>query len=271
VVESIVIPVGKTISEVEQLAEQSKVDLQRVEDVNSRSFSAEQARLEPNLFVVAGFSKIFQPHLFQIPRLGTVNLHGGRVPQYRGGSPLNWQIINGEDVIGISALRMDAGIDTGAVLAETTFPLEATDDIGTVHVKANRLFGELTIEAIDQLEKDPDSGRAQNDLDGYYWHQRNDNDGEICFRSMTAAQVERFVRGVTRPYPGAYSWSDKMRVRIFGCEISEFRLRGNPGRVCWISGRGPYVICSNGAIRVTDYVFPDAPLARLVHGDVLGV
>ena len=269
-VESVIVPAGKVPSNLSSLLKSSRIELQEVADVNSSAFVTQMAKRVPNIFIVAGYSTIFRSHLFSVPTLGTINLHGGRVPQYRGGSPLNWQIINGESSIGISILRMDAGIDDGPILAETTFALADRDDIAAVHAKANKLFGPLLLEALDKLEGDSDCGRAQAGNAGTYWHQRSDVDGEIAFETMTASQVERFVRALTRPYPGAYGYAGGHRVRIFRCELPAFDVRGNPGRVCWISGQGPLVICNGGAVRVTDYEFLEAPQMRLSHGLLLG-
>lgn len=89
--------------------------------------TVDQLRAEaPLLSIVAGFPIIFKKDMIGVPKYGTINCHAGPVPNYRGGSPLNWQIINGETQIWVSLLRMDEGLDTGPVIASTSFKLEAT-------------------------------------------------------------------------------------------------------------------------------------------------
>src|SRR3972149_12299967 len=86
-------------------------------------------RLNPELLILASFTQILKKRLLDLPQKGTINLHGGRLPQYRGASVLNWQIINGEPKIGISIIFVDEGIDTGDIISQATFPLKPKDTI----------------------------------------------------------------------------------------------------------------------------------------------
>ena len=102
-------------------------------------------KFEPELFIVAGFSEIFEEKLLDLPKFGTLNLHGGPLPKYRGGSPLNWQMINDEPDITISIIQMDKGIDTGDVLGEKTFSYSDEETIVDIHRKANKHFSLLAL------------------------------------------------------------------------------------------------------------------------------
>ena len=261
-VDSIIVPAGQRASVIKDFAGRVFAPV----DVRSAAFMSELVGLAPSLFVVAGFSTIFPASLLNLPAMGTINLHGGRLPAYRGGSPLNWQIINGESRIGISVIRMDTGIDTGPVLAETGFPLGASGTIADAHRKANELFPALTLQAIAALEADPHAGRAQDEASARYWHQRRDGDGRLRFDVMTASEIDRMVRALTRPYPGAFAVSGARKIRVFGCEIPAFPLHGVPGRVCWVQGRGPYVVCADRAILLTDYPADDGEPVKLRDG-----
>ena len=121
-------------------------------DVNTPEFMEKLTATRPHLGIIGGYSTIFKLPLIELPKMGTINLHGGRVPQYRGGSPLNWQIIQGENEIGISVLRVDGRIDAGPVLGLGTFPLGADEDIADAHVKANALFPKILVKAVDSLD-----------------------------------------------------------------------------------------------------------------------
>ena len=97
-------------------------------------------KIKPDLFIIGGYPQIFKKKIFQIPKLMTINLHGGPLPSYRGGSPLNWQIINMKKNIGISIIKVDQGIDTGPIIADARFPFRKHDDIATIHKTANKIF-----------------------------------------------------------------------------------------------------------------------------------
>jgi len=242
------------------------VDVVVADDVNDQSFIDILQSRRPQLFVIGGFPIIFKRPLLDVPVLGTINLHGGRLPEYRGGSPLNWQIIEGEPEIGISIVRTDEGIDNGDVLAETTFPLGINDDIQTVHAAANEEFPRLLVDVVEAMDRGDLVGRAQDETVARYWHQRNEEDGRIDWCKDGALRIHNLVRAITYPYPAAYCrWGDK-RVRIFRAELASMTICGVPGRVIWLQGRGPYVVCADRAILLTEYSVEEVAAALLPNG-----
>jgi methionyl-tRNA formyltransferase len=165
--------------------------------------------LAPLLSVVAGFPIIFTKAMIDVPRHGTINCHAGPVPNYRGGSPLNWQIINGEKILWVSLLKMDEGLDTGPVLASTGFRLEQHETIADAHQKANIAFAEIVAAHVWLLENSPET--IQETPQEFWagirapktWPQRNDDMGMIDL-DWPPERINNFVRALTRPYPGAW-------------------------------------------------------------------
>lgn len=249
-----------------EAARELAVKLEAVDDTNTPDFVAAYGARRPRLAVVAGFSTIFKPPLVAAPELGTINCHAGRLPQYRGGSPLNWQIINGEAMAGISVIRMDGGIDSGDVLAETSIPIAAEDDIATLHDKANARFPELVVEVVRRFERGNLSGRRQDPAAAVYWHQRNDDDGHIDFGRATARRVHDQVRALTSPYPGAFAYLGDRRMRILKTALDAPDMRGVPGRIVHIQGQGPFAICADRALRLVSWRFEDNGSPRLATG-----
>jgi methionyl-tRNA formyltransferase len=240
----------------------------KIFDVNSPESIDTLKLLKPTLFIIAGFSSIFGPDLLAVPPLGTLNLHAGKLPQYRGGSPLNWQLINGEKNAGISIIQADSGIDTGAILVEAKIPIGTKTNIADLHAHANELFPELLLQALCRLEKG-EVGRKQSEGNAQYWHQRNDDDGRVYLREMTANQVDLMIRALSRPYPGAWCLYKNKVLRLFSANVPDIFLRGVPGRVCFIRGIGPYIICFDRGILVNDYSIEGSNDQRLRHGDQL--
>ncbi len=241
-----------------------------VEDVNAPSFVDELRQSGARLSIVGGFSTIFRQPLIDLPEFGTINLHAGRLPFYRGGSPLNWQIINGEHEAGVSVVRMDGDIDSGDVLAEGRIPIDDSDTIGDVHTKAHDLFPDLVLEVIANFEQGNFGGRAQLADESCYWHQRNDDDGRISWTDLSARQVFDLVRAITRPYPGASTVFEGQKLRIFAVSESDRVVKGVPGRIVWILGEGPYVVCRDRAVLLTDYGLEDGSRPKLKTGMRLG-
>tara|TARA_B100000315_G_scaffold206803_1_gene201360 strand:- start:516 stop:1034 length:519 start_codon:yes stop_codon:yes gene_type:complete len=98
-----------------------------------------------DLGLVCGFPHIFKKHHLKLPNYGLINLHAGRLPKYRNGSPLNWQIINNEKYFGISVIKIDEGIDTGDIIFEKKFKLLNRYTIEDLHRIANNSFPKYTI------------------------------------------------------------------------------------------------------------------------------
>lgn len=243
-----------------------EVPLIGVHDVNADDFVAALAKRSPQLLLIAGFPQIFRAALLKTAKHGAINLHGGRLPQYRGGSPLNWQIINHEARAGVSIIRVDEGIDTGDVLAEGTVPIGADDTIADVHASVNALFPELVLEVIEGLDGGKLSTRVQDEEEAAYWHQRHDEDGRIIWPLMSAQKVHDLVRAVSRPYPGAFTLWDQRRVRIYGTSLPARVLRGVPGRVLFLQGEGPFVVGTDRALLLKEYEVEGEPSRRLPHG-----
>lgn len=237
-------------------------------DVNSLDALRQLSELSPSLFLIAGFSTIFKQPLLELPTLGTLNLHAGKLPQYRGGSPLNWQLINGEAEAGISVIKVDAGIDTGPVMAEAMIKIGPNTTIADLHEQANAIFPQLVLRALDGIESQY-PGRLQSEDHAQYWHQRNDADGRLCFADLTAHEVDRAIRALTHPYPGAWSIYRDSRVRIFSSQVPELVLKGAPGRICYIQRQGPYILCADKAILLTDYKIEPNGEQKLRHGEYL--
>lgn len=241
-----------------------------VSNVNSKEFVTGFEAMAPNLAIIAGFSDIFKTPLISAPKHGTINLHAGRLPQYRGGSPLNWQMINGESIAGCSVVRVDEGIDTGAILAEGTFPISERDSIGDLHDRANELFPDLTLQAIAGVEAG-EQGSPQDEANASYWHQRNDDDGLLHWGRLSATEACRLVRALSHPYPGAFTYLNGKKLRIFSATIPKIAIRGVPGRVIWLQGTGPHVVCRDRAILLRDCALDNAEAdVRVPHGVHLG-
>jgi methionyl-tRNA formyltransferase len=267
-VSAVVTPKNKSSALLQNILAEREIAHFPIADVNSvESIEVFRAK-KPSVFLIAGFSTIFRPPLLDVPRLGTLNLHAGRLPQYRGGSPLNWQLINGESEAGISVIQVDPGIDTGPVMSEATIRINANDTIADLHDRANALFPELVLKALERIENGA-PGRAQGEENARYWHQRNDADGKLFFRDMTADQMDRMIRALTAPYPGAWCLYQNRRVRVLSAKIPGITLKGSPGRICCIQGEGPYVVCADKGILLTEYVIEEGHGEKLRHGQYL--
>lgn len=223
--------------------------------------------LKSDLNIIAGYSTIFNEKILNAPRLGTINLHAGALPKYRGGSPLNWQIINGEKTFSCSIIYATLKIDSGEILAEKKIEINYLDNIKDIHKKANDGFSDLIIKVVKDLFEERTSPIKQDEKKAIYWHQRSEEDGNVFWSRMKAHEVYNFVRAITKPYPGAFSFYKKKLLRIWKVGIPSQEIRGCPGKILWIQNEGPFVICEDKAIKLLDYELDDNLAIR--HGEYL--
>lgn len=214
---------------------------------------ADQLRgLSPDLFVLSGYNKILRPLIFEIPPLGTINLHGGKLPEYRGAAPINWQIIQGETTGGCAVIFLDEGIDTGDIIAQEIYPITAQDTHASVLEKTLEIFPELLIEVLTQIEEGSVEVVKQNPLEGCYYTRRYPRDSRIFWRKMSDIQVRNLVRGMHGPYPAAFSYRGEVKIEIDQTRLLPETITGTPGRVPMKRGSGVIILARNRGLLVEE-------------------
>jgi methionyl-tRNA formyltransferase len=215
------------------------------------------------VFVLAGYGKILKAPVIELPSRMCINLHGGKVPDYRGSSPMNWSLINGETSFSLSVLRVDPGIDAGEVLSEATFEIGPDTTIRDLHEIANESFPEQLLTALEQLENGTLRPRPQG-TGGAYYPLRFPEDGLVLWDQLSAEQVHNRIRALTRPYPCAFTFWKRRRVDLIASERIDAEFHGVPGRVYRKTSRGLLVCARDRCLRVTEAVLVDSgrPLAE---------
>lgn len=183
------------------LARSNTIPVYSPNRVNSPDFVKTIRSLDPELNVSVAYDQIFRAPIIECPDLGFINLHAGKLPQYRGRNVINWALINNEREIGITAHFVDEGIDTGDILIQRSIPLEWDDYYGSVLEKVQNAFPDLLSDAILALT-DGQHPIPQKHLDGFYVGGRVDGDEWIDW-SDTSLNIYNKIRAITRPGPGS--------------------------------------------------------------------
>lgn len=238
-----------------ELENNQSINFKIVESINSEEHFLYIKKINPDIAIVAGFSQIFNNTIINAPKFGTINLHAGPLPQYRGGSPLNWQIINGEKTIGLSIIQMNNGIDTGKILCQSSFKLKNSDSISDVHKNANVFFSEMVLDVLNHIQRKSLVSLKQDENKAIYWHQRSDLDGKINWKNMTALQVYNFIRALSKPYNGSHTSYLNHKLRIFSSRVTNKNYYGSPGRVVKIKDKKILVICADKGLYIEEYKF----------------
>jgi methionyl-tRNA formyltransferase len=219
-------------------------------DINASDTISQLKAWDPDVMVMAGYSQILSSEILLIPSQGVLNLHGGKLPEYRGGSTLNWMLIEGEREGGIAVLFAEEGIDTGDVVVKETFPIEPNDTILDVIETTNELFPEMLVTALDRIDSEELDPTPQIRTEGAYYHSRRPQHGEIHWREMSAERVHNLVRALAGPYPSAFTQLDGEKLRIERTSRLDETVRGVPGRVCLRRDSGVVVVAADRGLLV---------------------
>ena len=200
------------------------------------------------LNIAAGWPIKFPIELINSSFSGTINLHAGKLPEYKGGSPLNWQIIEGKKKIYISIIKMTKGIDTGPIYFEKTINLKMNESIKELHDKVNKMYPLMTQKVILNIANGI-KPKKQSKINSRYLKQRSDTDGEIKWSNMDANMVFNLTRALSKPYPGAFYIHKKNKVRIFKCKKINYHKDLRPGQIIYLKKK-KIIKCKKGAIEI---------------------
>jgi methionyl-tRNA formyltransferase len=239
---------------------------------NDAAFIERLRAARPEILVLAGYTKILRRATIDAAPRGGVNLHGGRLPHYRGASVLNWQIIRGEPTIAIHVVGVDEGIDTGPVYATAERRLGPDETFTDVSGWAAATFPGLLARVLGEIEAGTARPVAQP-ADGTYHAKRYPDDGRIVWREMTGLDVHNLVRALAPPAPGAFTFRGDERIAVRQTARLPENLRGVPGRVVGRAGDGVVVAAREGGVILVEIetAAGPAPAAKILRrGDLLG-
>ncbi|HPQ67487.1 MAG TPA: methionyl-tRNA formyltransferase [bacterium] len=228
----------------------------------------ELAARKPDVIVVAAYGKILRPAMLAVPPHGCINAHASLLPHYRGAAPVNWMLVNGETQTGVTIIKMDAGIDTGPVLAERAIPIAPDDNAGTLLVKLAELAGDLLVETLPRYLAGEIQSQPQPE-EGSYAPMLRKEDGLLDWTQTATALVNR-VRGMT-PWPGAYTFWQGKTIKILQAE--PVAGHGAPGEVLQAK-KDLLVAAGEGAVALRQLQMQgkkEMPAAAFLNGVPLAV
>jgi methionyl-tRNA formyltransferase len=176
------------------------LELLQPERVRDEAFIERLRALEPDVFVVVAFGQIFPPALLQLPKHGAINLHASLLPKYRGASPIQSAIANGEKKTGVTTMLMEEGLDTGAILLQEEVEIRRSDTAGELSERLAKLGAALMVETLDRLEKGKLKPRKQRDESASYAAKFSKEDGRTNW-ALEAEEIYNRMRAFD-PWPG---------------------------------------------------------------------
>ena len=228
------------------------------ENVNSPEVLAQIREWKPDIIVVVAFGQFLKEELLNMPPLGCVNCHFSLLPKYRGASPVTAAILAGDDLSGVSVIRMGMGMDDGPVLLKQIEPVYADDNTETLMERLSVCGGVTLAKALKLMDaKKLPPPEVQEDGKATYAHKITKADGLIDWRKPSD-YIERQLRAYT-PWPGCYTFlparfrkkGNSGRVLVTGVEFESVRpeMRNElPGTVLELKQRGPVIRTGSGAL-----------------------
>lgn len=236
-----------SISPVKALALELGLPVLQPLKIRNTPFASELAALKPDVAVVAAYGKILPRDVLDTPRLGCVNVHGSLLPRYRGAAPIQWAIANGDSVTGVCLMKMDEGMDTGAVFARGEQAIAPRETSPTLYAKLQALGATLLeehllpyLEGARPLQPQPAEGVVMAPM-------IKKEDGKLDF-GRTAAALERRLRAFT-PWPGLYTSYQGQVLKLLA--VREGQGAGQPGEVLAVGNDGIELACAEGSLVVT--------------------
>jgi methionyl-tRNA formyltransferase len=240
-------------SPVKALALEKHLSLLQPEKARDATFIAALRAQAPDLIVVAAYGRILPLDILELPRFGCLNIHTSLLPKYRGAAPIQRAILDGETETGVTIMKMDAGLDTGDLLAQRVTPILPEDDSQTLHDRLARIGAELLIETIPPWAAGQLKSKPQPTHGVSYAAKLRKEDGAIAWE-QPAVTIWNRIRAFT-PWPGAFTHltakSQPHLLKLWKAEVVATG-GGAPGEVLQADKAGIVVRCGPGGLRILE-------------------
>jgi methionyl-tRNA formyltransferase len=271
-------------SPVKQVAKRFGIEVLQPEKASDKSFCDLMRTVSPDLLVVIAFGQILTTQFLDIPSWGGLNIHASLLPKYRGAAPIQRAVMNGEHQTGLTAMRMDQGLDTGPILMQERTPIGAHETAGELHDRLANLSAPFLIQTLEHLAQNTLHLIPQDDTHATYAAKIDRTTGCISW-DLPADHISSLIRGLD-PWPGAYTTVNGKTLKLFSSRVvNKGGADTVPGRVKGHSREGLLVETADGVILVSalqlagkkrmnalDFLrgFPLKPGTLLGPGNLLG-
>ncbi len=221
------------------------------EKVKEPEFVEQLCSYEPDLIAVTAFGQILSEPILEMPKYGCINVHGSLLPKYRGAAPMQWSIIDGEKVTGITTMYMAKGLDSGDMLLKAEVEITDEDTFATIHDKMAVTGANLLLDTLDQLEAGTLERIPQDHDAATYAPMITKETGHIDW-SKNRQDIINLIRGLN-PVPAAYTIYEEEVLKIFGAVISDVQADDAAnGEIVAVVKKGFVVKCGDGCLLITE-------------------
>ena len=214
----------------------------------------ELRKYNADVMVVVAFGQILPKEILEMTPYGCINVHASLLPKYRGAAPIQWAVIDGEEVSGVTTMQMNEGLDTGDMIMKTEVVLDKKETGGSLFNKLASEGAKLCVKTLEALENKTATWEPQGETPTDYARMLEKELGNINWEK-TAVQIERLIRGLN-PWPSAYTdWNGKV-MKIWEADVVDKNSEAEPGTIVKVEKNGFYVQTGEGQIKVTALQIP---------------
>ena len=240
-------------SPVKEFAVSKNLKIYQPEKVRKNiEFIEEIKKLQPDVICVVAYGKILPKEILDIPKLGCINVHGSLLPKYRGAAPIQWAVINGEKVTGVTTMYMDIGMDTGDMILKEEVSIGEDETTGELWDKLSEVGAKLLVKTLKQIE-DGTATRIPQGEDFSMAPMLNKEMSKINWNSQSAQEIKNLVRGLN-PIMGTYSYLNDKKIKFWKVDVLPLENENvENGTILKSNSKdGLYIKAKDGMIKVLE-------------------
>jgi len=234
-------------SPVKEYALSKNIEVLQPENIKTEEIYDKLKSISPDIIVVVAYGKIIPKSIIDLPKYGIINVHASLLPKYRGASPIQSAIMNGDEYTGVTIMYIEEGLDTGNMILKKETKIEETDNLETLHDRLKIIGAEALDEALEKIEKGTSESIEQNHSEATLVKPIKKEETFINWEN-TKENIYNFVRALD-PFPGAYTILKGIRYKVHQVEKSEMIFESENGEIVdLIKNKGPVIKVKNGSI-----------------------
>ncbi len=223
--------------------------------ISGGGFFEQIKNIDPDIIIVVAFGQILKRPLLDIAPYGAINIHASLLPRYRGPAPIQWAIMNGDTMTGLTSMRMEEGLDTGPILLQKELAIAQNETFGELHDRLAAISGPFLLETLDKMKKGTLSESRQNEGLASYAPKLG-RELAIINWELSSGKVSSLIRAMD-PYPGAITFFKGSLLKIFSsCPGPRNAGPLVPGRISAITDEGIVVETGAGTILIRQMQVP---------------
>ena len=226
------------------------IEVYQPERIRAEESVAFLQQFEVDVIVVEAFGQIVPQAILDIPKHCCVNIHTSLLPKYRGAAPIQWAVLNGDMVTGVTTMRMEAGLDTGDIIMQAEKIINEGETSGTLFERLARAGAKLIVQTLEAIENGTATYTPQDESKATHTSKITKEMGSIDW-NRSAKEIECWIRGMD-PWPSAYTKLDDKNVKIWKAKVVSDEQLAKPGTIVRVSKHALEVQTGDGILAILE-------------------